>query len=507
MKSKLKRSAVKGLIAFAITAILSVSTGVLNASSLVDYSTPIVEQKNQRVVNRIEILPLEPGNDTSYTRIYLNMKNNVSLSAGQIKYFTYTPESDYYFVIETYGDCDTKIQVSDTASGTIIDDDSGVGLNAKVEFRGVQGQPIYISTKLYNSNLTGNYSIQLRKQRISMFAYDDDDGNSTIPDLSTPFNKFSPIFDAIKYENKSSSDALANDDRDLAKLNSEIMFFSGHGYKNDANNKGFGVAFKTGGITTNTYINMDRTKVAMWSACYSANSTNSENLSIAEYSVNCGAKSAVGFTESVTFSSSKTFTNRFFTKLSEGATVKAAATHGASGLFWPWDNGKKYVIFGNENLTVTSPTTSISTFSLTKVNRNILNELGSNVIVVNMDQTTKRYYETIEGIMSNSFVDITFDNDSIVDVKDYRKNIDTYLPINNLFINQLAANSIVIGNETYTLDEECSRNVVYALVNNVMTPIEIITARYSHNDIVIEEPTCVNLSNGQKIDYSQINSL
>lgn len=43
-----------------------------------------MEQKNQRVVNRFEILPLEPGNGTSYTRIYLNMKNDVSLSAGQL---------------------------------------------------------------------------------------------------------------------------------------------------------------------------------------------------------------------------------------------------------------------------------------------------------------------------------------------------------------------------------------------------------------------------------------
>ncbi len=134
-----------------------------------------------------------------------------------------------------------------------------------------------------------------------MFAYDDNKGNSTISDLNTLYEKLKSMFEVIKHENKSSSDALSLDDRDLSKINSEIMFFSGHGYKNSPTEKGFGVAFKTGGITTNTTINMDRTKVAMWSACYSANSTNSKNLSIAEYAVKNGAKASVCFTESIFF--------------------------------------------------------------------------------------------------------------------------------------------------------------------------------------------------------------
>lgn len=113
------------------------------------------------------------------------MKNNVSLSPDEIGYFTYTPESDFYFVVETYGSFDTKIQVSNTSSGTIIDDDSNTSLNAKVAFKGVQGKPIYIATKLYNSTISGNFSIQLRKQRASMFAYDDSEGNSRFIDKYT----------------------------------------------------------------------------------------------------------------------------------------------------------------------------------------------------------------------------------------------------------------------------------------------------------------------------------
>lgn len=308
----------------------------------------------------------------SYSNININIKYNVFLQPGEISYFTYTPDGDYYYVVETYGHSDTKLQVTNTYCGTIIDDNSGSEFNAKIEFRGIKDKPIYISTKFNNPNISGTYTLQLRKQRASMFAYEDSNGNSTIDDLNTPYSKLNPMFETIKYVNTSASDALTNDERSLAKINSEIMYFTGHGYKTDQNNKGYGVAFKTGGITTSKSINMDRTKVAMWAACYSANSTNSKKLSIAEYSVNKGAKSAVGFTETVSFSSSRTFTNRFFTKLSEGATVKEAASYGASGLVWPWDNGKKYVIFGDENVRITDSTNSISTFNLKPVNYNII---------------------------------------------------------------------------------------------------------------------------------------
>lgn len=209
MKSNTKKNAIKGIVFLTLLFIISISSACINivhASSSDNYSEQIGIKK-QRALNQF-VESDNIGGGISYKRIYLNMKNNVSLSPGEIGYFTYTPESDFYFVVETYGSFDTKIQVSNTSSGTIIDDDSGTSLNAKVEFKGVQGKPIYIATKLYNSTISGNFSIQLRKQRVSMFAYDDSEGNSTIPDLNTPYNKLNPMFEVIKYENTSSSDAL-----------------------------------------------------------------------------------------------------------------------------------------------------------------------------------------------------------------------------------------------------------------------------------------------------------
>ena len=445
---------------------------------------------------------------SSYTRVYLNEKKNISLSAGETRYFTYTPEGGYYFTVETYGSCDPKIKVWDIFNNSIIDDDSGLNRNAKIEFKGVQGQPIYIATKLFDPTASGNYSIQLRKQRISMFAYEDDNDNTTIPDLETPYNKFNEIFEAIKYENESAADALSNDNRDLAKINSEIMFFSGHGYKNSSTEKGFGVAFKKGGITTSTFLNMDRTKVAMWSACYSANSTNSDNISIAEYSVKNGAKSAIGFTESVSFSSSHTFTNRFFTKLSEGARVREAASYGAKGLLWPWDNAKKYTIFGDDDLTIASQSTSTASFSMPAVNTNILAELSDDVYVVDLDQTSKRYYERINNILTNSFVDVTYnESNEIIRIENYRKNVGVFMSINNIFRNKELPNHVSRGQNIYRLREETSRNIVYVSLNNVMTPVEITIGHYSNDEITIEETRCINLTNGRNLEYSELSSM
>lgn len=507
MKTCLKRKIIKlfyFIVAIGLIYAYSINIKVVKACTQDNYQN--LNSDIKTLNNSIELIDDE--DEEPYNLLNLNVKYDVSISAGDIRYFMYTPESDAYFVVETYGSLDTKLHISNTYSGEISDDDSGEGLNARVEFRGVKGKTIYIATKLYSRNLSGNYLIQLRRQRASLFAYNDRKGNTTIPDLNTPSSKLSPMFETVRYENKSASDALSKDERDLTKINSEIMFFSGHGYKNSDTEKGFGVVFKNGDITTSTSVNMDRTKVAVWAACYSANSTNSKKISIAEYSVTKGAKSAIGFTESVSFSSSRTFTDRFFSKLSEGSTIKEAASYGSSGLVWPWDSAKKYVIFGDDSIRITDTTTSTSSFALRSVNANILTELDNNVYIIDIDQNSKRYYEKINDILTNSFVDITYDKDSnIIDVKDYRKDLSRVGLINGSMASQSLLPNILIDGAIYQLDDELSRNIVYIDLNNVMTPVIIIVGTYINDGITIEYTRCINLTNGQELEYSEINSL
>lgn len=253
---------------------------------------------------------------------------------------------------------------------------------------------------------------------------------------------------------------------------------------------------------------MDRTKVAMWAACFSANSTNPGNLSIAEYSVNCGAKSAVGFTNSVTFSSSKTFTNRFFKKLATGASVLESAKHGAKGLLWPWDNAKDYVIFGDEDITVFDVTPSTSTFNLRNINYNIVNELDETYISYQLEDNIVRYYKTINNYLTNSFVDLEYDKfGNLIAVEDYRKEASLIKPINENYMEIIAPNNIDIDNKTFTIVSIDSCNIIYYMIETEFIPIEIKMVTYKNEMEIIQVPICVNIFNGQVIDYSIINSI
>lgn len=345
-----------------------------------------------------------------------------------------------------------------------------------------------------------------------MFGYVDNDGISTIPDLDVPYNVFNGIFDTIKYENTSAAHVLSNDERNLSRLDSEIMFFSGHGYKQSETDMGDGVAFHTGdGVDVRMNFSMSHTKVAMWAACYSGNNTNPQNISIAEHSVvNGGAKSAVGFTKSISFSSSKKFTNNFFEKLVTGATVAESAQYGADSLLWPWDNVKDYVVFGDENVSVLDVTTSASTFSNIRINYNILDELDDNYVRYSMCENSYRYYKKIGNYISNSFVDVVFDDfEQIIKLEDYRINDENLLilELKEKYVNSSLLQKIVYNEVEFILFSEDSRNIIYYCFDNTLVPIEITMATYKSDNNIIQIPYCVNLYNGVEIDYSSINSL
>lgn len=73
------------------------------------------------------------------------------------------------------------------------------------------------------------------------FEYDD---ISTLKNLEKPYDYFSGLYDSYLYENKKSSHFQEIDERGYSRYNSEIMFFSGHGYKDpNSDARGFGVSF------------------------------------------------------------------------------------------------------------------------------------------------------------------------------------------------------------------------------------------------------------------------
>lgn len=435
--------------------------------------------------------------------ISLNEVKTVTLYTNTQTYY-FTPDESCYYIIETFSNKPTHLKISNVSSTGNIESS---GVNAMIEVKSIQsGQwKIYLQFVDKNESEGGEVSIQIRKHTLSMFGYSDG-SNSSLPDLQVPSEKFNNLYHIVKYENCPSNVATELDTRGLSALNSEITFFTGHGY-----NDGSGIVFYNAGnfsgdITIDTSINMDKTKIAMWSACYSAKSDNSFNMSFAEYSVRCGAQAAVGFEEAVSFSSAKTFTDKFFTMLSEGATVNEAAEKGAAAVIWAWDSVKNYLIFGDRNTKIANLVENLGTFSLNNYNCDFLvEELNNTYSAYLLGENEYRYYELINGYESNNYIDITKENGKIVSCVDNRSDYTEILEINENYLTMGIAQSTMVGGEKYTLKRENDEHIVYYNFSGIMTPVKISCATYLNSNYEsIIEYDCLNLFNGEKINYSEL---
>ena len=474
----------------------AISVNALELNEKLNHSAPLAINRDIR----FEMGDPFTGGGASYTRMDINSVYKISLTPGAVEYFDYIPDSNQYYVVETMGNLDTKLRVNYAEQGTIIDDNSGSGVNSKIEFKAIKSQRITIELRCSTVSMSGTTTIQIRKQRFAMFGYVDADNNSTLKDLQKPKDIFKDLYDCVLYENTTASHALNNDERELLRINSEIVFFTGHGYAN-----GTGVSFQSGGINnSDSRLKMDKTKIVVWAACETARSNNSQNISFAEYSITRGAKSSVGFIDSITFSSSKTYTDRFFLELSKGKSVNEAAKEGAKALIWPWDNAKKYVVFGDGSVKITDTTVSNGSFYAPRNYNYILNEIDESYVKTLICENEYRYYKTINGYLTNSYIDMKIVEDMVNGFDDNRKTYQNVLSIQNEYIESAPKSSISVNHTDFLFKEELNRNIVYYEFNGTMVPILIIDANYYHNNRLVTYATCINLCSGEYIDYDII---
>ena len=168
------------------------------------------------------------------------------------------------------------------------------------------------------------------------------------------------------------------------------------------------------------------------------------------------------------------------------------------------------MVFGDENVSVLDVTTSASTFSNIRINYNILDELDDNYVRYFMCENSYRYYKKIGNYISNSFVDVVFDDfEQIIKLEDYRINDENLLilELKEKYVNSSLLQKIVYNEVEFILFSEDSRNIIYYCFDNTLVPIEITMATYKSDNNIIQIPYCVNLYNGVEIDYSSINSL
>lgn len=83
---------------------------------------------------------------------------------GETIYVTFSPTTDSKFALETMGNLDTTMELWNTYTEEFVgfDDDSGVGLNSKIEFNGYASGVFSFKIKLYDPNKTGTVKVRLK---------------------------------------------------------------------------------------------------------------------------------------------------------------------------------------------------------------------------------------------------------------------------------------------------------------------------------------------------------
>lgn len=435
----------------------------------------------------------------------LNQKKLVTLQTYSQKVIEFVCPDNKLYTVETfkYGtqSSDPIIAVCGLASAYYEDDNSGGSNQAKISFKGEQGRLIEIF--IWSNNTIGKSCyVQLRKQKAALFGGEYNNINTT-SDLSTPASVLTGLYDCHRHY-ESSAEFTRADERKLETYNSEIMFFSGHGNVNYAK-------FVSGDIDGTDLENMNNVKVAVWSSCYSS-ALDSLGNSLVTCSISAGAKSSLGFNQSIPEGDARKFTNKFFEELANGETVSSAALAAKKLFIVPafMAKIKDYVIGGDGNTVVTTPT-GIQTANYALSNTNNIASYDNSLLVHFLNaceygaeafgENEVRYYKKINGCWSNQYIDV--ENGSIISTNYSPENDEKPVLSSAIDTATLVTDNVNI-NRLNTLRTDPSISVdtcrVYYFDGNAFIPVELNYITYL-NENVYQDIVCVNLNTGEEIAY------
>ena len=451
--------------------------------------------------------------------IQLNTKYTVTLEKGSQKHFTIDITDNSYYVVETRGDLQVRVQV-DYNGKRYSDFTSGVDYNGCIGFVGANTTVEITLQNVFIWN-TGTTELQVRKQQAVLYGFNYIDtvkekGEiNTVPCLNVPYNILNGKYQTYKFTDNEEHDLghiiSTETSRGYKRLNSEIVYFDGHG------DVGMAI-FPDTALYATTITDMENCKLAVWSSCYSAATNDTFPVSLAEKSVIAGARTSIGWPDSIYVSSSKIFIDRLFNKLDGGATIEEACSYAKDGIIWVWDSVRDYQIFGDKQATIMvndfdkiNPNYSENTLSNISINSEILQininrATGLNkedYIVLSAGTNVNRCYYMINGYPTNLYFDTTKDGYLIANKQEGEINTLSYnkvLPIN---ITPNIINQSTLNNKGYLLDH-VERHTVYYIKDNVATPIEIQYLTYKSNSNIFYDVNCLNLFNGKLIDYADI---
>ncbi len=438
----------------------------------------------------------------SINSLSLDIKYPVYIEAGETKEFYCYLSDELNYVVETRGRLNTYLTIEGINEDTLVNDDGGVGSNACIGFKGKQGK-IKIKLRFYSSSTSGVTELQIRHQQAVMYGFNYPGMNiDTTSDLTNPYSDLRDIYYTHKFsynDQHTPAHMKAIDARGYARINSEIVFYAGHGGSGS-------ISLPGGALYASNLPSMENTKVVVWASCESSNSENT-GLSMTQAAVNKGARSAVGWPVTIFSPSAKTFTDRLFEKLASGATLKDACEYADDGITWPWDDIHKYEIAGKTDTTISSAVFSKASldYSTSILISNLDNRLNTSSEWYKCEVNGKtRIYRTINGCLTNDFYIINENDGVITDIKHSNVYVDNKQVLPILKTSKKINEINIVDNHIMTLNNTRSY-IVYYLINDVFVPIEIKYCVYeTRNNLKIEKAICTNLNNGVELNYSDI---
>lgn len=487
------------LITASLMALTSLSLTVLADENNTDFVNNAIESSTIHT-------QMEKMSDSvlaaSSTIMSLNTFYTKSLSAGSEHTYYFTPSVSGLYTVETFGSTDTYGSVHCISpSGNFYDDYSGSGNNFAIGFRQNANNQVSITVRHSNQTSgTGTYQIQVRKQKAQIYTFQYDD-ISTIGDEISPSSSLSTMgYNVNSYQNKASSHILGTPISPFPRINSEVIFYAGHG--NPGN-----LVFYNGSSYSYLYpsdmTSMSNTKVAVWAACYSTVAP-SGGVSIAQRSINLGAKSAIGWNTVLGNTAGRIWTDKFFQELANGDTVNNAASTAGASFLWPWEGSfSGWSVLGDGSVRIIYPTVnpklSVENPEIVADFENLIS--SGTYKEYELKGKGMRYYKTINGCLTNDFYDVTIDgtitkskatisDEEIeeiqnIDVETMYKKFDAV----NVFDNVIAQNDYL----------------VYVKYEEQLIPVKLIYMTYkSVNGFDNQNVTCINLLNNTEIDYTDV---
>lgn len=500
---------------------LQIFFAILLILSLMFSSNSVYAVGSSECLSNSESKIVTTGASKSTTTMTKDTVYSGSLTIGSVDTYYFTPSYSGMFTVETFGSTDTYGVVSGISSSA-SDDDSGAGKNFAIGFYQQAGSTTTIKVQHYNLvSGTGSYTIQVRDQRAQIYTFDYGSGDiSTLADSATPKSWLQSMGYAVGvHENKPASHVNATIASTFKRLNSEVFFFSGHGGKG-----GGSILFLTSAGTydwmydTSSYFtSMANTKVAVWAACNSALDPDGTGarVSIAQKSINMGAKSAIGWDRTTDVPASKKWTDQFFLELGNTMTVSAAAASAGSIFLWPWDGSYAgWQVFGDGNTVVSYSNVnpkSVASNNSTASNISTQAELdlfkqNSEYVSYELKGLGTRYYRTINGCLTNVYYDEYSDGT----VKKSQENINKsdLLAVKAMDITKseyMVQKDITAYGVSFDKLVKSEEHIVYMKDNGVIIPIKLIYSDYENSEgAVYQDVVCINLIDNSFINYEDI---